>query len=66
MTKLKTKKSAAKRFKVTKTKKIMQGHSLTSHLQAHKSKSRRRRQDEPRQVSPTNEKKLKTMLPFGD
>lgn len=63
--KQRTRKAAEKRFKVTKNKKIMQGHALTSHLQSHKSKSRRRRQDEPREVSSTNEKKLNTMLPWG-
>lgn len=64
--KQKTKKAAEKRFKVTKNKKIIQGHGLTSHLQAHKSKSRRRRQDEPRVVSGANEKRLHTLLPYGD
>jgi large subunit ribosomal protein L35 len=65
MGKAKTKKAASKRFKVTKNKKIIQGHGLTSHLQAHKSKSRQRRQNEPRLVSSTNEKKLEIMLPFS-
>ncbi len=64
--KQKTKKAADKRFKVTKNGKIMQGHGLTSHLQSHKSKSRRRRQDEPRQVDSTNLKKLEIMLPYGN
>lgn len=63
--KAKTKKAAEKRFSVTKTKKIMQGHSLTSHLQTGKSKSRRRRQNEPREIDSTNLKKLKRMLPFS-
>lgn len=64
--KQKTKKAADKRFKVTKTGKIMQGHGLTSHLQSRKSKSRRRRQDEPREVDAANLKKLEIMLPWGN
>ena len=44
---MKVRKSAAKRFKVTKTGKVVFGHQYGGHLKIHKSKSRMRRQKEP-------------------
>ena len=46
MPKKKIKKSVAKRFKVTKTGKVLFGHQYGSHKKLHKSKSRIRRQKE--------------------
>ncbi|NUL81751.1 MAG: 50S ribosomal protein L35 [Armatimonadetes bacterium] len=43
MPKLKTNKSAAKRFKKTSTGKLMRRHAYDSHLFLHKSGSRKRR-----------------------
>ena len=45
--KQKVRKSAAKRFQVTKTGKVVHGHQYSSHLKLHKSKKRLRRQKEP-------------------
>jgi len=47
MKKMKIKKSVAKRFKVTKTGKVMFEHQYGSHKKKNKSKSRIRRQKEP-------------------
>ncbi len=62
MSKIKVRKSAAKRFKVTKTGKVMFGHQYSSHLKIHKSKSRLRRQKEPGILSGEFAKKVKRML----
>lgn len=47
MPKKKINKAAAKRFKVTKTGKVMFGHQYGSHKKLNKSKRRIRRQKEP-------------------
>jgi len=44
MSKVKTKKSAIKRFKVTKSGKVLRGRQMGSHLKLAKSKSQKRRQ----------------------
>lgn len=62
MTKQKVRNSAAKRFKVTKTGKVMFGHQYSSHLKLHKSKSRLRRQKEPGVLEGAFAKKVKRML----
>ncbi|MBI4084888.1 MAG: 50S ribosomal protein L35 [Candidatus Levybacteria bacterium] len=62
MRKLKIKKSVARRFKVTKTGKVMFGHQYGSHLKLHKSKRRIRRQKEPGVMTGTFAKKVKKML----
>ncbi len=60
--KLKTKKAAAKRFKVTKTGKVIFRHQYRSHLRMKKSKSRLRRQKEPGVLTGEFAKKIKLML----
>lgn len=60
--KLKTKKAVAKRFKITKTGKVMFGHQYGSHLKLHKSKRRLRRQKEPGVLKGEFAKKIKRML----
>lgn len=62
MTKKKIRKSASKRFKVTKTGKVMFSHQYQSHLKKNKSKSRLRRQKEPAVMTGKNAKKVKQML----
>lgn len=62
MTKQKVRKSALKRFKITKTGKVMFTHQFGSHLKIHKSKSRLRRQKEPGILSEAFAKKIKQML----
>lgn len=51
MTKIKTKKIVAKRFKVTKTGKLMHRVQGARHLRRKKNKSRQRRQDKMVQVT---------------
>ena len=57
--KLKIKNSVAKRFKVTKTGKVMFEHQYRSHKRGIKSKSRLRRQKEPGIIEGRFAKKLK-------
>ncbi len=54
--------SVAKRFKVTKTGKVMHGHQFSGHLKLHKSKRRIRRLKEPAALSKSFAKKIKQML----
>jgi large subunit ribosomal protein L35 len=60
--KKKIKKSVSKRFKVTKTGKVMFSHQYKSHLKINKSGSRKRRQKEPGVLKGTFAKKIKKML----
>ncbi|HEX7456036.1 MAG TPA: 50S ribosomal protein L35 [Candidatus Nanoarchaeia archaeon] len=60
--KQKTRKSVAKRFKLTTKGKLLRGHAYSSHLKRKKSKSRIRRQKEPEKVKTSFEKKLKDLL----
>lgn len=62
MTKKKIKKSIAKRFKVTKTGKVLFVHQYGSHKKLNKSKSRIRRQKEPAVLKGKFAKKVKKML----
>lgn len=62
MSKKKIKKSVSKRFKVTKTGKVMFEHQYGSHKKLHKSKSRIRRQKEPGVLKGTFAKKVRQML----
>lgn len=61
-TKRKVRNSAAKRFKITKTGKVMHGHQFSSHLKLNKSKRRLRRLKEPGQLEGAFAKKVKQML----
>jgi large subunit ribosomal protein L35 len=60
--KKKIKKSVSKRFKVTKTGKVMFAHQYGGHLKMNKSGSRIRRQKEPGQLTGAFAKKIKQML----
>ncbi|MBI2036137.1 50S ribosomal protein L35 [Candidatus Microgenomates bacterium] len=62
MNKQKTTKAAAKRFKVTKTGKVMRGRQFGRHLRRKKSKSQKRRHQEPARVTGKIAKKIKRML----
>jgi large subunit ribosomal protein L35 len=62
MKKLKVRKAAAKRFKITKTGKVMFGHQYNSHKKLHKSKRRLRRQKEPGVLTGAFAKKIKQMM----
>jgi large subunit ribosomal protein L35 len=60
--KKKIKRSVSRRFKITKTGKVMFAHQYGGHLKINKSASRKRRQKEPGQLSPVFAKKIKQML----
>jgi large subunit ribosomal protein L35 len=65
MGKLKTNKAAAKRFRITKTGKILRGHQMGSHLKTKKSEDRLRRQRRPATVSSGASEMLERLLPYG-
>ena len=67
MPKLKTKKSAAKRFRITGSgKKIMRRKAFKNHLLERKSKERtRRRLSNMTVVHETDEKAVRTMMPYS-
>ena len=58
----KTKKGAAKRFKITSSGKILRKGGYSSHLKEKKSGSRNRRHEEPELVSPADRKRLVKLL----
>lgn len=62
MPKIKIKKSVAKRFKVTKTGKVLFSHQYKGHLKLNKSGSRKRRQKEPGILKGAFANKIKKML----
>lgn len=62
MQKKKIKKAVAKRFKVTKTGKVMFSHQYQGHLMRKKSNKRIRRQKEPGMLSGAFARKVKKML----
>jgi len=61
----KTKKSVAKRFKVSATGKVLRSHTGRRHLLAGKVPKRRRRLREMVEVSPTDAYRVKQNLPFS-
>jgi large subunit ribosomal protein L35 len=62
MPKKKIKKSVSKRFKITKTGKVLFGHQLQGHLMRKKSKRRIRRQKETGVLQGAFAKKVKQQL----
>lgn len=63
MPKIKTRKTAAKRFKITATGKVLHGHARMNHLMMKKSASRERRLEIETAVTHGDLKKIKRMLP---
>lgn len=64
MTKLKTHKGAAKRFKKTGTGKIKRRHAFARHILTSKARSRKRRLTQGVMADPTNVPAIKEMLPY--
>jgi large subunit ribosomal protein L35 len=62
MPKLKTKKTAKKRFKETGSGKIMRRHARTSHLKSKQSAAKKRRKSGRTRVSKENRGKVKKMI----
>ncbi|MEO0275584.1 MAG: 50S ribosomal protein L35 [candidate division WOR-3 bacterium] len=64
MPKMKTKKSALKRFKITAKGKIKRYRAFHSHLAQSKNPKRKRRLRKHTYVSKEDEKKIKKILPY--
>ncbi|OGH12776.1 MAG: 50S ribosomal protein L35 [Candidatus Levybacteria bacterium RIFCSPHIGHO2_01_FULL_40_10] len=62
MNKLKTRKAAAKRFKITGSGKVMFGHQMNRHLRRKKSASNLRAKAVPGQMTGKFARKIKQML----
>ncbi|MCB0825694.1 MAG: 50S ribosomal protein L35 [Fimbriimonadaceae bacterium] len=62
MPKLKTKKTAAKRFKITGTGKIMRRKAYNNHMFFNKSASQKRRLDMDAELKKTEEKRVRRLL----
>ncbi|HOJ30792.1 MAG TPA: 50S ribosomal protein L35 [bacterium] len=65
MPKLKTRKSVAKRFKITGTGKVIHHRSGKSHILTKKSAKRKRRLAKPKVLEGTQAKMIKKMLPYA-
>jgi large subunit ribosomal protein L35 len=61
----KTKKAAAKRFKITATGKVMRYGSGKRHLLGHKSSKHKRRLGQTKAVSETHKHHITDVLPFS-
>ena len=62
---IKTKKSVAKRFKITATGKVLRSQSSRRHLMSSKSAKRKRLLSKMARVDKTDEARIKANLPFG-
>ena len=65
MPKMKTRKSAAKRYKMTATGKIKYKKQGTRHILTKKSSKRKRKLRHPATLSPVETKKARKLLPYG-
>lgn len=65
MPKMKTKKSAAKRFKVTGTGKLKRAKAYKSHILTKKTAKRKRNLRKPAITDATNVKNMKKILPYA-
>jgi ribosomal protein L35 len=62
---MKTRKTAAKRFHVTGTGKIMRSKGMKSHLRRNKSARVRRQFDEMSQVAGVDRARIQKLIPYG-
>lgn len=65
MPKMKTRRSAAKRFRVTGTHKIKRAKAFHSHILEHKSPKRKRHLRAPGLVSKADYARVRKMLPYA-
>lgn len=65
MPKMKTKRSAAKRFKVTGSGKLLRRRAFKSHLKRKKNPKRRRHLRKPALVASADLKRIKKLLPHN-
>ena len=64
MPKIKTNRSAAKRFKKTGTGKIKRHHMNTGHILTKKSRKRKRHLRKPALVHDADQKRVERMIPY--
>lgn len=65
MPKFKTRTAAKKRFKITKTGKVLRGHQYGRHRKSRKTNSRSRRHKEPAKLTGRQARTIKRMLGHG-
>ena len=65
MPKMKTRKAAAKRFRITGSGKVIRRQAKTRHLLECKSGRQKRALGRDLVLSPTDAKRIKVMMPFG-
>lgn len=66
MPKLKTKKSVAKRIRITKTGKVLRRHQLAKgHLRSKKPKKKTHEYKRLKEVSKADRQKVRKLLPYG-
>jgi len=65
MPKLKTRKSVAKRFKITKKGRVKRTRAGKGHILTKKSRKRKRKLKQLGMVHPTEARTIKRMLPYG-
>ncbi len=64
MPKIKTRRGAAKRFKVTGTGKVRRYHAYRRHILSTKSPTQKRRLRKPTLVAPSDAKAVKRLIPY--
>ena len=64
MPKMKTKRGAAKRFKVTGTGRVKRAHGYRRHILTSKTRKRKRQLRKGGMVSPADQKAIKALLPY--
>ncbi|MEE8113703.1 MAG: 50S ribosomal protein L35 [Candidatus Binatia bacterium] len=64
MPKIKTKRGAAKRFRVTASGKIKRNKAFTSHLLSSKGKKQKRKLRQGTTVSPSETKNIRKLIPY--
>lgn len=64
MPKMKTKRAAAKRFRVLGSGKIKRAKAYRRHILEHKSRKRKRRLSDKALVDSTQEKNIKSLIPY--
>ena len=64
MPKIKTRRGAAKRFKVTGTGKVRRKHAYLRHILSSKTRKQKRRLRQPTLVAATDVKAIKRMIPY--
>lgn len=64
MPKMKTHRGAAKRFKISKSGKVIRGKGFTSHLLSSKTRKRKRRLRQTGVVASSEAKTMRRLLPY--